>query len=85
MLRSVDIAYDNCEQLLADNGTPTSLQAVCSNPKYFKKFFYSGFDIISLANNHVLDWGSEDLLDAMERLKTAKFHCFRAVELIMAF
>lgn len=71
VLRSADIAYANCEQLLSDKGTPNRKQAVYSSFKNLKGFLDAGFDVVSLANNHSMDWGEEALLDTMANLKKA--------------
>jgi len=70
-LRSADIAYANCEQPLSDKGTPNPKQAVYSSPKNLDGFLAAGFDVVSLANNHALDWGLEALVDTMNRLNAA--------------
>jgi poly-gamma-glutamate synthesis protein (capsule biosynthesis protein) len=71
VLRSADIAYANCEQALSDKGQANPIQAAHSEPKTIAALLYAGIDIVSLANNHSLDWGREAFLDTMNRLKTA--------------
>jgi hypothetical protein len=72
VLNSADIAYANCEQPLSDKGTPNPKQAVYSSPKNLDGFLSAGFDVVSLANNHALDWGTEALLDTISRLDAAR-------------
>lgn len=70
-LRSADIAYANCEQVLSNKGSPNPKQAIPSKPENISAYLYAGIDIVSLANNHTQDWGKEALLDTMTRLKAA--------------
>ena len=71
VLRSADIAYTNCEQPLSDKGTPNPKQAVYSSSKNLEGYLAAGFDVVSLANNHAMDWGTDALVDTMARLKSA--------------
>lgn len=71
VLRSADITYVNCEQALSDKGHPDPRHAAYSSPKSISALLYAGTDVISLANNHIGDWGVEAVLDTMSRLKKA--------------
>ena len=71
VLRSAEITYANCEQALSDKGSPNPKQAAYSNPRNIPALLSAGIDVISLANNHVQDWGKEALLDTMARLNEA--------------
>jgi hypothetical protein len=71
VLRSADITYANCEQALSDKGYPNPKQAAYSSPESIRALLYAGMDVVSLANNHSLDWGTEALLDSLVRLKEA--------------
>jgi hypothetical protein len=71
VLRSADIAYANCEQALSDKGIPNPIQAAHHDSRNLKAFLSAGFDVVSLANNHSLDWGREALTDTFSRLKAA--------------
>jgi poly-gamma-glutamate capsule biosynthesis protein CapA/YwtB (metallophosphatase superfamily) len=68
-LRSADIAYGNTDQTYSDLGYPVLGHGPNSESKNFKALPYAGFDVISLANNHTLDWGEENLLDTLKRFK----------------
>ena len=41
------------------------------HPENIKVLTYAGIDFCSLANNHLLDWGREGLLETMQTLKDA--------------
>lgn len=69
VLRSADITFGNCEGAFSDKGSPNPKQAAYSSPKNIAALLHASFDVISLANNHSLDWGREALLDSMPRLK----------------
>ena len=71
VLRSGDITFANCEQMYSDKGYPNMIHASFSDPRNIPALFYAGIDLVSLANNHTLDWGTEGLLDTMSRLKDA--------------
>ncbi|WEK53167.1 MAG: CapA family protein [Candidatus Cohnella colombiensis] len=78
-LQAADIAAANLETPITDRGTP----ATRGEPPQLKDYFYrappdvvsiiqdSGFDFLSLANNHTLDYGWEGLSDTMEYLDEA--------------
>lgn len=71
VLRGADIAFANCEQMYSEKGTPSPVHTVPSSPRYLPALNYAGFDVLSFANNHTLDWGHEAVLDTMSRLKKA--------------
>jgi hypothetical protein len=71
VLRSADIAYANCEQALSDKGIPNPIQAAHHDSRNLNAFLSAGFDVVSLANNHSLDWGKEALTDTFSNLKAA--------------
>jgi poly-gamma-glutamate synthesis protein (capsule biosynthesis protein) len=71
VLRSGDITFANCEQMYSDRGHPSPVHASYSDPKNIPALLHAGIDLVSLANNHTLDWGIDGLLDTMARLKEA--------------
>jgi hypothetical protein len=71
VLRSADIAFANCDQVYSDKGYLIRGHGTNSDPKNIPALISAGFDVVSLANNHSLDWGAEALLDTMARLKDA--------------
>jgi poly-gamma-glutamate capsule biosynthesis protein CapA/YwtB (metallophosphatase superfamily) len=70
-LSSADIAFANGEGAFSDKGSPASGHASPSDPANIDALLNAGFDVISLANNHSLDWGVEGLTDTLTRLKKA--------------
>lgn len=71
VLRSGDITYGNCEQTYSDLGHLVRGHGTNAESRNFPALLSAGFDVISLANNHTLDWGEENLLDTMQRFKEA--------------
>jgi hypothetical protein len=70
-LRAADIAYGNCDQTYSDVGHPVRGHGTNSESRNFPALLYAGFDVISLANNHTLDWGEENFLDTIDRFNKA--------------
>ncbi len=70
-LRKADIACGNCDQTYSDLGRAIRGHGTNSESRNFPALLEAGFDVISLANNHTLDWGEENLLDTLERFQKA--------------
>jgi len=78
LLKSADVAFGNLEGVLLDGGEP---EKKCKNPKacylfrspprYAKLLATAGFDVMSLANNHALDFGEEGRDSSMRALSRA--------------
>lgn len=71
LLRSADIAIGNLETPLTDRGGPVVDKTyLFRNPpdKVAPALKSAGFDIVNLANNHVLDYGAEGLRDTIDAL-----------------
>jgi Bacterial capsule synthesis protein PGA_cap len=68
---SADITFANGEQMYSDKGIASPVHTLPSNPQNISALLYAGIDVLSLANNHVLDWGPEALLDTIARLNDA--------------
>jgi poly-gamma-glutamate capsule biosynthesis protein CapA/YwtB (metallophosphatase superfamily) len=77
-LRSADITAANCDQTYSDKGSLIHGHGTNSEPRNIAALQYAGFDVVSLANNHVLDRGSEALLDTIVRLKASGIPCLGA-------
>ena len=71
VLKAADIAYGNCDQTYSDLGYPVRGHGTNSESRNLSALIYAGFDVISLANNHTLDWGEENLLDTLDRFNKA--------------
>jgi len=71
VLRSADIAFANSEQTYAEGGYLIRGHGTNSESRILPVVQSAGFDLISLANNHTLDWGKEVLLDTLAKMKQA--------------
>jgi poly-gamma-glutamate synthesis protein (capsule biosynthesis protein) len=70
-MRQADILMLNNEFTYSDRGTPLPDKAFAfrSRPENVELLHEMGVDIVSLANNHVYDWGEDALLDTLDTLK----------------
>lgn len=75
ILLSADLRIGNLECVISDKGTkwnplfkPFHFRA---SPRAIEILRKASFDCVTLANNHVLDYGPEALLDCLERLRQA--------------
>jgi len=71
MIKEYDIAFANLESPISNNGAmfnPNKGIYFKAEPSCAEGLRYSGFDVLSLANNHALDWGSEAINDTMNIL-----------------
>jgi gamma-polyglutamate biosynthesis protein CapA len=61
-LRSADIVFSNLESPIVDNCPYVDSGFIfCSDPKMIEGLKYAGIDVVSLANNHILNYGKEGL------------------------
>ena len=69
-LASSDLTFGNLESPLV-SGCPTTNTGMtfCADPKAIEGLTKSGFDILSLANNHVLNYGQGGLSQTIEILQ----------------
>ena len=70
ILRDADICMMNCEFSISDRGSPLcgklyTFRAAPQNADFFNSV---GCDIVSLANNHVFDYGEDAFFDTMSNL-----------------
>lgn len=75
ILRDADVTFGNFEMTVFDlNGFKGSPQAesggtwILGDPGVIPDLAKMGFDIVSHANNHSTDWGTEGLAETLERL-----------------
>lgn len=69
-LTDADITIANLETPITDRGEPEEKDFVYrSSPNVLPDFKDSGIDVVTLANNHILDYGAEGLFDTMEYLE----------------
>lgn len=72
--RDSAIAFCNCEWPLTDRGAPwpgKAGRAVRSTPALVSTYTMCGFDVVSLANNHIMNYGPDGLLQTIEVLDSA--------------
>lgn len=71
-LRKADILFGNLESLISDKGRKVgSVNSFRAEPGAMEGLLFSGFDIVSVANNHFLDYTGEAMRDCFQRLKEA--------------
>lgn len=71
---SADLFFFNLEGPLSDKGKNGGKSiSFRFDPVMLAGIFDSGVDVISIANNHSLDWGTESLCDTYTRLQAAQF------------
>ncbi len=68
VMRESDIAFLNFEQVLADHGFPTLKEIVKADPSIIDEFVWAGVDIVSIANNHMMDFGPSGLATTQKAL-----------------
>jgi poly-gamma-glutamate capsule biosynthesis protein CapA/YwtB (metallophosphatase superfamily) len=73
------IAFCNCEWPLTTKGTPWAGKAgrvVRSSPDKLPMYTFPGFNVVTLANNHIMNFGAEGLMETIEVLDSAGIaHC----------
>src|SRR5262249_15381314 len=63
-LESVDLRFGNCERQYSRRGTPSETSPHgCQPPEMAQIFTDCRFDAVTIANNHMYDFGPEALLD----------------------
>lgn len=71
-LTAADITFGNLEGPLSDKGIKVgSIYSFRGDPRAIGGLVYAGFDVLSLANNHIWDYGSDAALDTMTILNSA--------------
>ena len=71
-LTAADLVFGNLESVISDKGIKQgSIYSFRAQPKMLGGLKLAGFDVLSVANNHSLDYGIEALLDSQERLRQA--------------
>jgi len=72
VLRGADVAFVNLEAPLSDGGQPANKDFVFrGSPTAARGLADAGIDVVSLANNHALDYGLEGLADTRAALTAA--------------
>jgi len=71
-LNEADILFGNLEGPISDKGVKVgSIYSFRNDPKAIDGLTFAGFDILSVANNHIFDYGREAMEDTFLRLKSA--------------
>ncbi len=69
-IKDADIAFANLEGPVSDQGTDlNNLYSFRMDPKVLDALKDAGFDALSVANNHIGDWGRSAFADSIARLK----------------
>lgn len=73
-LQTADITFGNLESPLSARGTPLPGKGICfrARPEMSAKLQQSGFDVLSVANNHALDYDTDAFLDTLELLRSSQ-------------
>jgi poly-gamma-glutamate capsule biosynthesis protein CapA/YwtB (metallophosphatase superfamily) len=73
MLRSADVTTGNLETSVSDRGSPAVKQYVFRGRAAWLRPVHSlaGFDVLTLANNHAVDYGRAALLDTTHAVRAA--------------
>jgi len=73
LLDSADLVFGQLETTFAAQGQrlPQARHAVLAIPEGARALARAGFDVISCAGNHCLDWGAAALLESIDRLRDA--------------
>lgn len=70
-LKSADLTFGNLEASLSQQGTPIPGKGIWlrGDPEAAAALKEAGFDVLSVANNHILDYDSPALLDTLKYLR----------------
>jgi poly-gamma-glutamate capsule biosynthesis protein CapA/YwtB (metallophosphatase superfamily) len=71
LLRAADLVFGQLETSFADGGTrlPQARHAVLTSPTAAGAVARAGYDVISFAGNHCLDWGNQAFADTIAALE----------------
>lgn len=71
-LNKADVLFGNLESVISDKGRKVgSIYSFRADPKAMSGLVFAGFDVVSVANNHVFDYSREAMEDSFKRLKEA--------------
>ncbi|MFQ6049422.1 MAG: CapA family protein [Candidatus Paceibacterales bacterium] len=69
-LEEADVLFGNLEGPISDKGQKVgSIYSFRANPKAVEGLVFAGFDILSVANNHIFDYGRAAMEDTFLRLR----------------
>ena len=72
VFKQADIAFCQSESSYSDKGSKGSSGPRGASPvdlRGYPTFASIGFDVVSMASNHTMDWGQDALLDCIDRLR----------------
>ena len=70
IFEEADFVFGNLESVISDKGEKVgSIYSFRADPKTMEGLVFSGIDIVSVANNHSIDYGAEAFVDSLKRLK----------------
>lgn len=86
LLRGADLSVTNLEAPLTGRGAPIPKTGPCfrADPGCAAGLRDAGFDVVSLANNHILDYGAAGLADTIEACRGAGLEAVGAGEDLQA-
>jgi poly-gamma-glutamate synthesis protein (capsule biosynthesis protein) len=71
-LSGADLAFGNLEGPISDKGqNQGSIYSFRADPRAMAGLRAGGLDVLSLANNHIWDWGRAAMVDTIDRLTAA--------------
>ena len=69
-LNEGDVLFGNLESIISDKGVKVgSIYSFRAEPEAMEGLIFCGFNIVSVANNHIFDYGREAMEDSFLRLK----------------
>lgn len=73
VLRAADVVFGQLETSFAEKGVrlPQARHAVLARPEGAAALGRAGFDVISMAGNHVMDWGHDAFFETRRHLEKA--------------
>lgn len=72
-LKEADLLFGNLEGPISNQGRNVgSIYSFRANPRAIEGLLYAGFDVLSVANNHLGDWTREAMEDTFRTLKENK-------------
>lgn len=79
IFKESDLVFANLECPLSNRGNPLKNKCcLCSPPEVVKSLKSAGFSVLSLANNHIFDYGYEGFEDTVSLLKENDISYFGA-------
>jgi poly-gamma-glutamate capsule biosynthesis protein CapA/YwtB (metallophosphatase superfamily)/outer membrane protein assembly factor BamB len=69
LIREADVAFANLESPITSGGISQGAMSLGADPSAAEGLAEAGFDVVSLANNHILDYGGAGLLDTVDTLE----------------